>query len=254
METRDVVAVVTGAASGLGYTFAWELARAGASVAAGDVHEEGLERLVEETAGFPGRVVTARLDVSQEPSVKAFVKEAFEHLPGINTLVNNAGVLMDGLLVDDQTDWVKRLPLGLWRKVLDVNLTGAFLVAREVAAEMLERKTAGGLIVNVSSLARGGNAGQSAYAASKAGLDAATRSWAMELGPKGIRVAGIAPGVVETPMIDNISDDARADLLSQVLVGRFGRPEEIWLALKFVVECEFFSGRVVAVDGGARMG
>ena len=136
--------------------------------------------------------MTARLDVSQEASVRAFVDEAFEQLPGINTLVNNAGVLLDGLKVAEQSDWVKRLPLGLWRKVLDANLTGTFLMAREVAAGMLERKTAGGLIVNISSLARGGNAGQSAYAASKAGMDAATRFWALELGAKGIRVAGIA--------------------------------------------------------------
>lgn len=254
MEIRDVVAVVTGGARGLGYTFARELARAGASVAVGDVDEEGLRRLAREAAGLPGRVVTAPLDVSQEPSVRGFVEAAFEQLPGINTLVNNAGVLMDGLLVAEQGDWVKRLPLGLWRKVTDVNLTGAFLMAREVAAGMLERGTAGGLVVNVSSLAGAGNAGQSAYAASKAGLDAATRSWALELAPRGIRVAGIAPGVVETPMIENVSEEARAELLSQILVGRFGRPEEVWLALKFVIECEFFSGRVLAVDGGARMG
>ena len=253
MELSNVAAVITGAARGLGYTFARELARAGASVAAGDLDEEGLQRLTEETRGLPGRVVTARVDISQEPSVKAFVAEAFRQLPGINTLVNSAGILLDGLLVSDQTDWVKRLPLAQWRKAMDVNLTGSFLMAREVAAAMLERRVGTGLIVNVSSLARSGNAGQSAYSASKAGLDAATRSWAMELAPQGIRVVGIAPGVVTTPMIESVSEEARQVLRSRILVERFGKPEEIWLALKFVIECEFFCGRVLEVDGGATM-
>jgi len=245
--------MVTGAARGLGYTFARELARAGACVAAGDVDEEGLHGLVEETRGLPGRVVAAKVDISQEASVKAFVSESFRQLPAINTLVNNAGVLLDGLLVSGQSDWVKRLPLAQWRKAVDVNLTGSFLMAREFAAAMLERRTGPGLIVNVSSLSRSGNAGQSAYSASKAGLDAATRSWAMELAPLGIRVAGIAPGVVATPMIEHVSAEAREALRSRILVERFGEPGEIWLALRFVIECDFFCGRVLEVDGGARL-
>jgi 3-oxoacyl-[acyl-carrier protein] reductase len=122
-----------------------------------------------------------------------------------------------------------------------------------VAATMLERREPEGVIVNISSLARSGNEGQSVYAASKAGLDAATRTWALELARHHIRVAAIAPGVIDTPILENISDEARAALLAGIPVGRFGTPEEVWLALRFILECSFFTGRVIEVDGGARM-
>jgi 3-oxoacyl-[acyl-carrier protein] reductase len=253
MRLAEVRALVTGAASGLGYRFALELARAGAGVAAVDVNGDGLRRLAAEAASLPGRVETLVGDIADEAAVKGFVREAAERLQGLNVLVNNAAVLLDGLLVTEEEGWVRRLPTAQWRKVLDVNLTGQFLVAREVAAGMLERGERDGVIVNLSSLARAGNAGQSAYAASKAGLDAATRTWALELAPHGIRVAGIAPGVIQTPILDNISEEARAALLAGIPVGRFGDPEEVWLALRFVLECGFFTGRMLEVDGGAQM-
>jgi len=253
MRLDDTRALVTGAASGLGYRFALELARAGAAVAAVDLDGDGLRALAAEAAGLPGRVETRVGDVSDEAAVRAFVREAVKRLGGINVLVNNAAVLMDGVLVTEEDGWVRRLPTALWRRVLDVNLTGQFLVAREVAAEMLERRGGEGVIVNVSSLARSGNAGQSAYGASKAGLDSATRTWALELAPHGIRVASIAPGVIQTPILENISGEAREKLLAGIPVGRFGDPGEVWLALRFVLECGFFTGRVLEIDGGAQM-
>jgi 3-oxoacyl-[acyl-carrier protein] reductase len=253
MRIGEVRALVTGAASGLGYRFALELASAGAVVAAVDVDGEGLRKLGREAATLPGRVETLVGDVSDEAAVKGFVREAGERLGGINVLVNNAAVLMDGLLVAEEDGWIRRLPTAQWRKALDVNLTGQFLVAREVAAAMLERREAEGVIVNLSSLARTGNAGQSVYGASKAGLDSATRTWALELASHGIRVASIAPGVIQTPILDNISEDARAALLAGIPLGRFGEPREVWLALRFILECGFFTGRVIEVDGGAQM-
>lgn len=253
MRLADVRALVTGAARGLGHRFALELARAGARVAAVDVDGDGVRRLAAEAEALPGRVEPLVGDISDEAAVKGFVREASERLEGINVLVNNAAVLLDGLLVTEEDGWVRRLPSAQWRKVLDVNLTGQFLVAREVAAEMLERREPDGVIVNLSSLARTGNAGQSVYAASKAGLDAATRTWARELAPHGIRVASIAPGVIETPILENVSTEARAVLLAGIPLGRFGDPEEVWLALRFILECGFFTGRVIEVDGGAQM-
>lgn len=253
MQIGEVRALVTGAAGGLGYRFALELAGAGAGVAAVDVDGEGLGRLAGEAAGLPGRVETLVGDVSDEPAVRAFVRDAAERLGGLNVLVNNAAVLMDGLLVADEDGWIRRLPTAQWRKALDVNLTGQFLVAREVAADMLERRQAEGVIVNLSSLARTGNAGQSVYGASKAGLDSATRTWALELARYGIRVASIAPGVIQTPILHNISEEARASLLAGIPLGRFGDPREVWLALRFILECGFFTGRVIEVDGGAQM-
>jgi 3-oxoacyl-[acyl-carrier protein] reductase len=253
MRLEDARALVTGAASGLGYRFALELARAGAGVAAVDVNGDGLRALAEEAAGLPGRVETLVGDVSDEAVVRALVRDAGERLGGVNVLVNNAAVLMDGVLVTEEDGWVRRLPTALWRRVLDVNLTGQFLCAREVAAAMLERREGEGVIVNVSSLARAGNAGQSAYGASKAGLDSATRTWALELAPHGIRVASVAPGVIQTPILENIAAEARERLRAGIPVGRFGDPGEVWLALRFVLECGFFTGRVLEVDGGAQM-
>lgn len=251
MELQDTRSIVTGAASGLGYLFAVELARAGGQVVAGDVNADGLRALEEAARGLPGRVTTRVVDIGQEHAVKAFVAEAESALAGINVLVNNAGVLLDGLLVKQEQEWVKRLPFAQWKKVLDVNLTGAFLMTREVAASLLERQASQGLIVNLSSLFRWGNAGQSAYAASKAGLDALTRTWALELGPYGIRVAGIAPGLVQTPILDNISEEARQSLLSSIPLRGFGAPLEIWKALRFILECDYFNGSILEVDGGA---
>lgn len=253
MELSEARALVTGAASGLGYRFAMELARAGASVAAVDIDRNGLQRLAAEAEPLPGRVEPLVGDISDETSVKGFMRDATERLDGINVVVNNAAMLLDGLLVAEEEGWIRRLPTAQWRKVLDTNLTGQFLVTREAAAEMLERHEPEGVIVNLSSLARTGNAGQSGYAASKAGLDAATRTWALELAPYGIRVGSIAPGVIQTPILDHISGPARADLLAGIPLGRFGDPGEVWLALRFILECRFFTGRVIEVDGGAHM-
>jgi 3-oxoacyl-[acyl-carrier protein] reductase len=253
MQLGEVRAIVTGAASGLGYRFALELARAGAAVAGVDINGTGLDRLAAETAGLPGRFVPLVGDVSDEAAVKAFVRDAAEAMDGLNVLVNNAAVLLDGLLVAEEGGWVRRLPLAQLRRVLDVNLVGPFLVGREAAATMLERGEREGVIVNLSSLARGGNTGQSGYAASKAGLDAATRTWALELAPHGIRVAAIAPGVIQTPILDNVSEEAQAALRAGIPLGRFGDPGEVWLTLRYVLECGFFNGRVIEVDGGGDM-
>lgn len=253
MRLEEVKAIVTGAASGLGRCFALELARAGASIVAVDVNATGLDRLAAEATALSGRLMPCVGDVTDESAVKAFVREAAEWMGGLNVVVNNAGVLLDGVLVKEEGGWVRRLPLVQFRKVLDVNLVGPFLVAREAASEMLERGTAEGVIVNVSSLARSGNVGQSSYAASKAGLDAATRTWAVELAPHGIRVAGIAPGVIQTPILENVSGEAREALRAGIPLGRFGDPDEVWLTLRYVVECGFFTGRVIEIDGGAHM-
>jgi 3-oxoacyl-[acyl-carrier protein] reductase len=123
-------------------------------------------------------------------------------------------------------------------------------MTREVGVRVVEGRE-GGVVVNISSLSRAGNEGQSAYSASNAGVDAAMRSWALEFAPHGIRVAAIAPGVVQTPILDNVSDEARGVLLSRISLGRFGRPQEIWQALRFILECDYFNGRVLEVDGGA---
>jgi 3-oxoacyl-[acyl-carrier protein] reductase len=251
MQLENVRAVVTGAASGIGYRFALELLRAGAAVAAGDVNEAGLAELRGVAAGLPGTLFAGTLDVTQEPSVKQFVEEARKHLGEPNTLVNCAGVLLDGLLVTDDEGWIRKLPSAQWKRVHEVNLTGPFMMTREVVAGMLESGQRPALVVNVSSLYRWGNIGQSAYSASKGGLDALTRTWSLELSPQGIRVVGLAPGLVDTPMLDNVSDEAKEVERRKIPMGRFGTTDEIWLALKFAIECEYFNGSILEVDGGA---
>lgn len=251
MRLEKVKAIVTGAASGLGRCFVLELVRAGGSVAAGDVDVAGLERLKAECEELPGKLLTGKLDVSQENSVVAFVSTAAETFSGLNLLVNNAGILRDGMLAKSEAGWVKKLPTMQWRQVIDVNLTGQYLMAREVAADILKRKTKGGVFVNISSISSAGNPGQSNYAASKAGLDACTRTWALELAESDIRVGGIAPGVIETPILKNISDEAKEHLLESIPLRRFGQPHEVWQALRFIVECEYFTGRIIYVDGGS---
>jgi len=254
MKLEEIRAAVTGAARGLGRCFALSLAAAGARVVAGDVDRAGLRQLRADAEGLPGSLAVAGLDVADEESVAQFFAAADAQLGTANVLINNAGILRDGLLVSGEGSAARKLPAVQWRGVLEINLTGPFLVARDFAVRLIERGTRPGVIVNISSLARAGNAGQSSYSSSKAGLDAATRTWALELAPHGIRVGGVAPGVVDTPILEGISPEALEKLEAGIPLGRIGRPEEIWLAVRFILECDFFTGRTIEVDGGAAMG
>ena len=252
MRLDEVRALVTGAAQGIGRCCALKLAEGGAQVVAGDVQGDGLRTLAAQAQGLPGRIIALPLDVTQEASVRAFVSKGAEAIGIANVLLNNAGILRDGLLVErDAEGFVRKLPTAQWRAVLDTNLTGPYLMAREFAAAMLEGGASPGLIVNISSLTAAGNPGQSNYAAAKAGLDADTRTWALELARYGIRVAGIAPGLIDTPMLAALNAEHRAQLEAQVPVGHVGRPEDIWEGVRFAIACDFFTGRVLAIDGGA---
>lgn len=253
MDLSETRSIVTGAAGGMGTCFALELARSGGGVVAGDTNAAGLRSLAARARELPGELIVAKLDVTDEGSVSEFVAEAVERLGSLNTLLNCAGIARDGELVRLEGGAVTKLPSAQWRKVVDVDLTGQYLVTREVVAHLVETGS-GGVVVNVSSLARAGNPGQSNYSAAKAGLDACTRTWALELARHGIRVGGVAPGATETPFLESFGEGAHQSLAAAVPLGRLGRPEEIWQAVRFVIECEFFTGRTVEVDGGAAMG
>jgi 3-oxoacyl-[acyl-carrier protein] reductase len=237
--------IVTGAAQGLGAHFARRLHEAGAQVAVGDVNAPLLAEL-------PAAIHRRRLDVADEADCTAFVAWAAERMGGLNGLVNNAGVLGDGLLVkrDRDTGKITKLSSEQWHAVIGVNLTGATLMVRETVALMAERGHSPGVIVNISSIARHGNRGQSNYVAAKAALAANTTTWAKEFAAFGIRVGAIAPGVTETPMLRSMNDRARKALIAAVPVGRVGAPEDIWLGVKFVLECDYFNGRTIDIDGG----
>jgi 3-oxoacyl-[acyl-carrier protein] reductase len=254
MRLSEARAVVTGAAGGLGGAFAVELLRAGAKVTAGDTNAAGLRSLAAAAEGLPGELAIGKLDVTDEASVEAFCALAVSRFGGIDLLINSAGIVRDGTLLARDGGQISRLPLAQWRKVLDVNLTGPFLMTRAVAAQMVQSEPRDRLIVNLSSIARAGNPGQASYAASKAGLDAATRTWALELAGDGIRVGGIAPGVTETSFLAGIAPAALSRLAAEIPLRRLAQPADVWRAVQFMIECEFFTGRVIEVDGGAAMG
>jgi 3-oxoacyl-[acyl-carrier protein] reductase len=255
MQLSQLKIIVTGAAQGMGAHFARRLAEAGAQVAAGDVKEAELAQLVESANGLPGKIHAKKLDVSSEAEVGGFVEWAHGAMGGLNGLINNAGILRDGLLVkkDRTTGAVTKLSKEQWDAVIGVNLTGATLMVRETVAKMATTDQKPGVIVNMSSVARHGNRGQSNYSAAKAALAANTVTWSREFAPFGVRVGAVAPGMVETPMTQGMNQKARDALVAAIPVGRIGLPEDLWLAVKFVLECDYFNGRTIDVDGGMSM-
>jgi 3-oxoacyl-[acyl-carrier protein] reductase len=255
MQLSQMKIIVTGAAQGMGAHFARRLAEAGAQVAAGDVKEDLLAELAESTKGLPGKVHVKKLDVSNEAEVGAFVEWAHGAMGGLNGLINNAGILRDGLLVkkDRTTGAITKLSKEQWDAVIAVNLTGATFMVRDTVAKMVATEQKPGVIVNMSSVARHGNRGQSNYTSAKAALAANTVTWSREFAPFGIRVGAVAPGMVETPMTQGMNQKARDTLVGMIPVGRIGQPEDLWIAVKFVIECDYFNGRTIDVDGGASM-
>jgi len=252
MQLSSFKIIITGGAQGMGAHFARRLAEAGAQVAAGDVKEDGLAELAAQTRDLPGKVHTRKLDVSNEAEVGAFVDWAADAMGGLNGLINNAGILRDGLLVkkDRTTGAVVKMSKDQWDAVIGVNLTGATFMVRDTVAKMVATEQKPGVIVNMSSVARHGNRGQSNYVSAKAALAANTVTWAREFAPFGIRVGAVAPGMIETPMTQGMNQKARDALVANIPVGRIGLPEDIWLAVKFVLECDYYNGHVIDVHGG----
>ena len=208
MDINALKIVVTGAGSGMGRHFVTRLLEEGAAVSAWDLSPEGLSSLA---AAYPdGRLHCAAVDVSDEAQVERAMSEAWSALGGLNGLVNNAGIFRDALLVkrDRKSGALREMSLAQWQQVIDVDLTGPFLCTRALSRRLLEANEdgveGGGLIVNISSISRAGNMGQSNYSAAKAGLIADTVTWAKELAPAQIRVAAIAPGFVATPILEGM--------------------------------------------------
>ncbi len=249
MQISQLKIIVTGGAQGMGAHFAKRLFEAGAKVAVGDVNEAMLAEL-------PKGIHTRRLDVSKEAECESFVHFAHEAMGGLNGLVNNAGIIRDGLLVkkDRTTGEIKKFSTADWDSVIGVNLTGATMMVRETVAKMVQTEQKPGVIVNMSSISRHGNRGQSNYVAAKAALAANTVTWSKEFAAFGIRVGAIAPGMIETPMTQGMNPKAREALVASIPVARIGQPEDIWLGVKFVLECDYFNGRTIDVDGGLSMG
>jgi 3-oxoacyl-[acyl-carrier protein] reductase len=253
VDIRNRTLVITGAGRGIGRAVALQLAAHGANLALLDVNADDLEQTRGQCEQYP---VTARcygVNVSDEAQVSATMSRVDADFGRLDGLVNNAGILRDALLVKVKDGAViERMSLAQWNAVINVNLTGVFLCAREAAAHMIERGN-GGVIVNISSISKAGNAGQTNYSAAKAGVVAMTVTWAKELARFGIRVGAVAPGFTQTEILEAMRPELLEKMTAGVPLKRLGKPDEIAHAVRFIFENDFYSGRCLEVDGGLRL-
>jgi 3-oxoacyl-[acyl-carrier protein] reductase len=250
MDIKNKVIVITGGGQGLGRSMATVLASKGAKLALIDLDKSTLDISVDQCKehGVDAKAYIA--NVSNEQQVIDIFDQIVEDFGGINVLINNAGILRDGLLIKAQDGKVtKKLSLAEWQAVIDVNLTGVFLCGREAAERMVNLGNEG-VIINISSISRNGNPGQTNYSAAKSGVVAMTKTWAKELARYKIRAAAIAPGMMATDMTANMKPEALERATSFIPLGHLGSPQNIAHGCAFIIENDYFTGRILEIDGG----
>ncbi len=253
MDVAGKTFVVTGAARGLGLAITQSLASQNANVMMADMDGAGLQDALALLPKNTGKQAVAVANVTSEADVKALFDTAESDLGSVSGLINNAGILRDGMLVKVKGgEVVDRMSLDVWQSVIDVNLTGVFLCGREAAERMIVSGEKG-VIINISSISRAGNTGQSNYAAAKAGVVALSTTWAKELARYGIRSAAIAPGVFETEMVASMKPEAKERFVQMIPAKRTGMVEELADAVNFIVKNDYYTGRVLELDGGLRV-
>ncbi|GAA5445373.1 3-oxoacyl-[acyl-carrier-protein] reductase FabG [Microbulbifer sp. NBRC 101763] len=253
MQIAGSIVAITGAGQGLGRAMAVYLAERGARLALIDVNEEGLKESVSACEQLGAEARSYVINVANEEEVDKGFLQVAEDFGGLQVLINNAGIMRDGMLLKCKEGKVTdRMSLSQWQSVIDVNLTGVFLCGRAAAGIMAESGK-GGVMVNISSLSRAGNMGQTNYSASKAGVAAMTVTWARELARYGVRVAAIAPGFIGTDMVAQMRPEILDSLVKQVPLRRLGEQEEIASTVAFILENDYVTGRVLDIDGGARI-
>ena len=248
MRLKDKVAVITGSAGGIGLATACRFAAEGAAVVLADVKEDALEHARAQVLAAARQAVVQPvvLDVTQSQSVRSMVDAVMARFGRIDCLVNNAGITADARLVkmtDEQFD-----------RVIAVNLKGVYLCTQAVADPMIRQGS--GAIVNASSVVGlYGNFGQTNYAATKAGVIGFTKTWARELGPRGIRVNVVCPGFIRTPILETIPPQVMEKMVEKVPLGRLGKPEEIASVYAFLAsdDASYLNGAVIEVSGGIQL-
>jgi NAD(P)-dependent dehydrogenase (short-subunit alcohol dehydrogenase family) len=248
LELKGKVAIVTGARRGMGRTHALVLAKAGAKVVVSDIFQEDCEKVVKEIKKDGGEAIAIKCDVSKKEEVDNMVKATVDKWGKIDILINNAGICQFKPFLE--------LTEQEWDRTIDINLKGYFLCSQAAAKEMVRQKS--GAIVNIASIAMGqvgvGFLNLAHYSASKGGIVGMTETMAIELGPYNIRVNAIAPGVIETPMIDPIKQDQKAmeGILARVPLHRVGKSEEVSNLVLFLASdaSSYMTGSTVVIDGG----
>jgi len=246
MTLQGRAALITGSAQGIGKTIAFMLARHGADCLISDINLDAAEKTAGEIRAIGRKSVAVKADVSDAKDAAAMVQKGMDEFKRIDILVNNAGITRDGLIM--------RMKDEDWDQVLKVNLKGAFLCIRAVSRPMMKQRS--GRIVNIASIVGVmGNAGQSNYAASKAGLIGLTKTVARELAGRGITCNAVAPGFIDTAMTQVLAEDVKKNLLSQIPMGRLGSVEDVAHAVRFLSseEAAYITGQVIHVNGGMYM-
>lgn len=243
MNTQQV-AIVTGGAGGLGYVIADTLAYAGYKPIIFDRSAERLARL------DANRFVGMQVDVTQETEVVQAVNDVIGRFGAVHVLVNNAGTIFSAPVLNIMSSNQRRHSYDAFKQNVDINLNAVFLMGSVVAESMAVHRI-NGVIVNISSISAAGNAGQSAYSAAKAGVEAMTKVWSKELGLFGIRVAAVAPGFMDTDSTRSaLSAEKIQDLCRKIPLRRLGTEKNVAMAVMSVIENDFINGAVISVDGG----
>jgi 3-oxoacyl-[acyl-carrier protein] reductase len=240
---KDKVAVVTGASQGIGRDTSLALAEAGAKVAVAARNEEKLAALASEIVAGGGTALAVKMDVADPEQVKAGFKQVVEKFGRLDILVNNAAITRDGLAM--------RMKVEDWEAVLRTNLTGAHLCIQQALPTMMRARA--GRIINIASVvAQMGNAGQANYVAAKAGLIGLTKAIAIEIASRNITVNAVAPGFIETPMTDVLTDKVKEELKTRIPLGHMGSARDVAAAIVFLAsdEAGYITGHVLDVNGG----
>jgi 3-oxoacyl-[acyl-carrier protein] reductase len=252
MNLQDKVIAITGAGQGLGRAMAVYMAGKGARIAVIDLNQEQMDETRAQIEAAGSSASTFQCNVANEQQVEETFNAIVTQMGGLHGLVNNAGILRDGLMVKAKDGEISKMSLQHWQAVIDVNLTGVFLCGREAAVKMIESGE-GGCIINISSISRAGNMGQSNYSAAKAGVASMAVVWAKELARYNIRANAIAPGFIATEMTAGMKPEALEKMTAGIPAKRMGQPDEIAHTVAYLMENDYVSGRIVEVDGGLRL-